>query len=199
MTKDTSDLTALLGSRICHDLISPLGAIGNGVELLMMSGDAAGPEIALIAQSVTNANAKIRFFRIAFGHCSADQRVAQSEVRSVLDDMTRGGRLSIEWLCEGDPLRSDVKIAFLAVQCFETALPYGGRITIEEIDGRWHLQARAEKMLITPEIWSRLRGEPCTKDVSPAHVQFALLPLELQRQSRRATLELTDTKIAFSY
>lgn len=42
MSYDDPDLTALLGSRICHDLISPLGAIGNGVELLSMAGTAGG-------------------------------------------------------------------------------------------------------------------------------------------------------------
>ena len=55
---DTPDLSALIGSRICHDLISPIGAIGNGVELLMMEGR-AGPEVALIAESVAAANAQI--------------------------------------------------------------------------------------------------------------------------------------------
>ena len=61
------DLTALVGSRICHDLISPLGAIGNGLELLQLSGLPQGPEWALIAESVENASARIRFFRIAYG------------------------------------------------------------------------------------------------------------------------------------
>jgi histidine phosphotransferase ChpT len=61
------ELTSLIGSRICHDLISPLGAIGNGVELLAMSEVAKGPEMSLIAESVENANARIRFFRVAFG------------------------------------------------------------------------------------------------------------------------------------
>ena len=64
---DRTDLNALLGSRICHDLISPIGAIGNGVELLIMDGATKGPEIALIAESVANASARIRFFRIGFG------------------------------------------------------------------------------------------------------------------------------------
>ena len=41
----TQDIAALLGSRICHDLISPLGAISNGVELLEMSGAQMGPEL----------------------------------------------------------------------------------------------------------------------------------------------------------
>ena len=79
---DDQDLSALLGSRICHDLISPLGAIANGVELLQMSGAAASPEVALIAESVANANARIRFFRVAYGIASAGQRVGR-RVRAI--------------------------------------------------------------------------------------------------------------------
>ena len=64
----TDNIAALIRSRICHDLISPIGAIGNGVELLTMSASAGGsPELDLIADSVHNANARIRFFRIAYG------------------------------------------------------------------------------------------------------------------------------------
>jgi histidine phosphotransferase ChpT len=73
MSLSPRDLTSLIGSRICHDLISPLGAIGNGVELLAMSGTAPGPEMDLISQSVENANARIRFFRVAFGAARGGQ------------------------------------------------------------------------------------------------------------------------------
>ncbi|HMS96693.1 MAG TPA: histidine phosphotransferase, partial [Tabrizicola sp.] len=62
---DQPDLAALIASRICHDLISPLGAIGNGVELLAM--ERAGPELDLLSESVAHANARIRLFRISFG------------------------------------------------------------------------------------------------------------------------------------
>jgi histidine phosphotransferase ChpT len=64
---DQPDLAALIGSRICHDLISPIGAIGNGVELLLMEASGKGPELSLISESVAAANARIRFFRVAFG------------------------------------------------------------------------------------------------------------------------------------
>ena len=76
------DVNALLGSRICHDLISPLGAIGNGVELLSLSGVRAESELSLIARSVESANTKIRFFRIAFGATTADQLVSASPSRT---------------------------------------------------------------------------------------------------------------------
>ena len=85
-----TELNALIGSRICHDLISPLGAIGNGIELLTMSGMSAAPEITLISESVDNANARIRFFRIAFGAASADAVTSHSEVTGILADVYRG-------------------------------------------------------------------------------------------------------------
>ena len=65
--QDKPDLAALIASRICHDLISPIGAIGNGVELLAMEPGGTLPEMALISESVANANDRIRFFRICFG------------------------------------------------------------------------------------------------------------------------------------
>jgi len=79
MALNGSRLNDLIGSRICHDLISPLGAIGNGVELLTMSGTSTAPEISLIAESVENANARIRFFRIAFGAASGLSQIGNAE------------------------------------------------------------------------------------------------------------------------
>ena len=67
MSQTNVNLSALIGSRICHDLISPIGAINNGLELLGMSGNTPGPEMELIHDSVGNASARIRYFRVAFG------------------------------------------------------------------------------------------------------------------------------------
>ncbi|HMR60143.1 MAG TPA: histidine phosphotransferase, partial [Amaricoccus sp.] len=61
------DLSALVSARLCHDLISPMGAIRNGMELLQMApGEAQSPEHALIADSLETALAKLRYFRLAF-------------------------------------------------------------------------------------------------------------------------------------
>lgn len=67
------DLSALIGSRICHDLISPLGAIANGVELMVLTGAEQTPKMLLFAESVEAANARIEFFRLAYGTGGADQ------------------------------------------------------------------------------------------------------------------------------
>lgn len=197
-------LAALVGSRICHDLVSPLGAIGNGVELLMMSGTTAGPEIALIAESVTNANARIRFFRIAFGAAAAGQSVARAEIRSILDDMTRGGRLMIDWQVAGDPPRPAVKLAFLALQCLETALPFGGRVRVTATEDRWLIAADSLRLRDLPDLWAQLRQEPAAAPLAAAplaaaQVQFALLPREAHHQDRRISLDLGPTTIAIGF
>ena len=68
MKHDPLHLATLIGSRICHDLASPIGAVKNGLELLHLSSEnSTGPEICLIEESSDNAIGRVNFFRIAFG------------------------------------------------------------------------------------------------------------------------------------
>lgn len=196
---DKPDLVALLGSRICHDLISPIGAISNGVELLMMDGATMGPEIALISESVSNANARIRFFRVAFGTAGTDQRIGRPEVMSILSDITRGGRLSIDWRGSADLPRREVKLAFLLIQCLESAMAFGGRITVDRLDGRWTLLAEAAKLKLDADLWEMLSNPAAKTDLTPAQVHFALVPDEVHRQSRRLSADIGPTEIRLTF
>ena len=76
---DEEDLAGLIASRICHDLISPVGALGNGLELLSLSVDPKGEEMALIRDCAAAAAAGLSFMRIAFG-AAADGGVSLREV-----------------------------------------------------------------------------------------------------------------------
>lgn len=196
---DKPDLTALLGSRICHDLISPIGAISNGLELLMMDGSHGGPEMVLICESVANANARIRFFRVAFGLAQADQRIARGEVQSILSDVTRGGRLQIDWTSDPDLSRPEVKLAFLLIQCLEQAMAYGGRITITAKDGRWLIVGHADKLRIDTALWEVLANPQATPPITPSLVQFPLVAEELLTHGHRlkTTLSPTDIQLEF--
>ncbi|RUS63122.1 histidine phosphotransferase [Pseudorhodobacter sp. E13] len=194
---DHADLAALLGSRICHDLISPIGAIGNGVELLMMENNTPSPELALIAESVAAANARIRFFRVAFGLSGGDQRIGRPELTKTLADTTQGGRISIDWQRPGDALRREAKLAFLAILCCESALAFGGRITITQEEAKWHIVAQAERLRIDADLWDSL-SKP-GPELSPAQVHFALLPAELSVQDQRLRVQISDTEIKLSF
>lgn len=180
-----ADLAALVGSRLCHDLISPLGAIGNGVELLTMSGVAMSPELQLIAES------------IAFGQASAEHRLGRPELVTLMKALSQGGRMAYDWQVEGDQPRRAVKLAFLAILCLEPALPRGGTITIRHEDGAWLVSARAERTKSDPALWANLDGEPSA--ISPAQVQFALLPRAAAAQGRALRWEISDTGAAIAF
>jgi histidine phosphotransferase ChpT len=191
------DLVALLGSRLCHDLISPMGAIGNGVELLAMSGDAMSPELELIAQSVNAANARLKFFRVAFGQAAPDQRLGATEVRNLLRDMAATGRLAYDWQPLGDQSRQMVKLCFLALLCAETAMPWGGTVRMREDSGQWFIEGETKKTKGNPDIWSVLQGS--AQDVSPAQIQFALLPKEAARYGKSIAWHMEETTLRITF
>lgn len=193
------DLTGLVGSRLCHDLISPLGAIGNGVELLTMSGQPIGPELQLVAESVASANARLRFFRVAFGQATPDQRMGQPEITGLLNDTYRGNRLAVTWLPQGDQARHVVKLALLGLLCLENALPWGGTVEIGQDGGGWRLAATARKTRPDPALWALLDGAGPAAGLGPAQVQFALLAQEALRQGCVLGWDVTEDTAMISF
>lgn len=195
----TTDLGALISSRICHDLISPLGAIGNGVELLNMSGHAESPELALIAESVENANARIRFFRIAFGAANPGVEISQSEVQSILHDSYRGDRIKVEWTVDGPLLRQEVKTAFLALQCLENTLPWGGKISVARAQGAWSLVATGEKTRFESDLWEKVSDDNNLQGIVASDVHFALLCPAAKAAGTKVRTDIQEMQISISF
>ncbi|WP_254437909.1 histidine phosphotransferase family protein [Ruegeria arenilitoris] len=198
MSDTTVNLAELIGSRICHDLISPIGAITNGLELLEMVGATQGPEMELISGSVGSAGARIRFFRVAFGSAS-DQPLGRAEVSELLKDVERAGRVRVNWhLIEAVP-RSQVKLAFLALMCCESAMPFGGEVTITNNGDSWTVTGAADKLNLDSDLWKNLPLGRFANKVTPAQVQFALLPEAAASMGRRVAAETTSTRIVIRF
>ena len=129
-----SSLAALLSARICHDLISPIGALGTAIEVLdddsnvEMHEDAMG----LVRLSSKQAGAKLRFLRLAFGAGgSAPGIIGVDELKSLTSDMYEGGKATISWGdcidgIEKNTARLLLNLVMLAVQ----AVPRGGDVVI---------------------------------------------------------------------
>ncbi|PSK86012.1 histidine phosphotransferase ChpT [Limimaricola soesokkakensis] len=191
---DEPDLGALIASRICHDLISPLGAIGNGVELLAMTAP-PGPELSLISESVENAMARIRFFRLAFGASSPTHVVGRLEILSMLDAVSRGGRLRYDWDVVEDIPRATLKLVLLLTACIETALPQGGRITVSGQPEALRIQGHGPRLKIAAEAWDRLRRGMIAPDARAAEAQFAVAAAELRERARPVSIETGERGI----
>jgi histidine phosphotransferase ChpT len=192
------DFATLIGSRICHDLISPIGAINNGIELLEMSTSNPGPEMSLISESVSNASARIRFFRIAFG-AAADQSIGRPEVVSILNDVYAGSRMSVAWAPQQGVERRIVRLSFLALMCMETAMPYGGQVEIKEEGEHMRLSATADKLKIDADLWQHLETTVSAQDLRPAHVQFGLLPVIAKNEAHALEVNTSDTCLTIRF
>jgi histidine phosphotransferase ChpT len=192
------DLSALIASRICHDLIGPIGAIVNGLELLEMTGTAPGPEFQLISDSAQGASAKLRFFRIAFG-APGEQMVPGSDITTTLKEMAHEGRVSYVWRPEGAQPRSDVKLAFLSILCLEAALPRGGEIEVAAVEGVWTITAKAERIAVDPGLWSWLDGQGERVVPAPARIQYLLLPAAADQIGRQIAARQDDAGLAITF
>ena len=196
---DKRNLTSLVASRICHDLINPIGAIGNGVELLTLSGQKS-EEVDLIAGSVSQAGGRIRLFRLAFGAPGTGQNIAATEIKSILKDVSASGRTVFRWEVGEPAPRDEVQAALLAATCLETALVAGGVVEIVRTGRGWRLTGSGRLIKQDPAIWGLLDGSGGDAGaVSAASVQFLLLPLALSTLNRTLSVASGETELTISF
>lgn len=188
------DVASLISARICHDLISPIGAINNGLELLGLSGIPQGPEYDLIASSAENASARINFFRIAFGPCEGSE-MSESAIIEILTEAYSHHRCSVNWNVSGVQFRSNVKLCFLIAQCLESALISGGEITVTKSHDNWYFVAQGDRTARRSESWDHLTGESCDEHIKPAEVHFELARQALDKLEFNLESIFSDSKI----
>ncbi len=135
MTEQPADLPALLCSRLCHDLLSPVGAMNNGVELLSDEKDPEMRErcIELLADSARAAADKLKFFRLAFGAAGGfgdeiDPREAKDAITSLV---TGRGKTELEWTVPDAALpKKAVKVMLNLIYIANEALVRGGHLAV---------------------------------------------------------------------
>lgn len=134
------DLAALLCSRICHDVISPVGAIMNGLEMLDSEQDEDMRAVAmdLIKKSATSASARLQFCRLAFGAAgSLTAAIDTGDAENVARGLIANDRTALRWNGDRRLLpKNAVKLLLNLCLIAASAIPRGGVITVEfEGDG----------------------------------------------------------------
>ena len=199
MSDAHTKLAAMVGSRLCHDLISPIGAIHNGLELLSLTNEGdTSPEMSLIEESCTSASARIRFFRVAFGQAGTGQKMSARDVRNLLKELNGSGRIKTEWEPGDDVSRETAQLIFLSFLCCETALPMGGDVHITETRNIWRITATGPKVSPKQEDWSALIDRLMPEDVAPSNVQFAFLSIMAQQENVPLQAAILDDRIVIS-
>jgi histidine phosphotransferase ChpT len=190
------DLSALVSARLCHDLISPMGAIGNGLELMQLSQPGSSAELDLVAGSLGSALAKLRFYRLAFGPADDQGRLSLEDARAVTDAMFHG-RFTVAWAAR-EPGRTDlpratVKLLYLAILCLEKSLPMGGAAQVEVDDDSVALHVEGRRTAPPGELGALVTGGVPAPALRADVVQFALLRRALEETGRRVEAEFDAT------
>jgi len=130
---DDLRIAELLSSRLCHDLVSPVGAVNNGVELMEEFGGASDEAMALIGASGRQAARRLQFYRVAFG--LAGSQIAQSldDVKGIVAGVLEGGKAVAEWdagIATVPETPGWGKLLLNMVALASEALPRGGTMRI---------------------------------------------------------------------
>jgi histidine phosphotransferase ChpT len=134
ITLDSLDLAALLCSRVCHDVISPVGAIINGLEVLEDDSDASMRDFALevIGKSAKQASARLQFARLAFGAAgSAGASIDLGDAEQVARGMFQDEKVSFSWSAPRLLFpKNRVKLLLNLIMTATSAIPRGGSISV---------------------------------------------------------------------
>ena len=150
LAMDSVDLASLLCSRLCHDLMSPVGALNNGIELL---ADEQDPDMRdrcmdLLSDSARVTANKLKFFRLAFGAAGGfGDAVDTKEARGALEGLLGGDRkIELDWIVADDKLsKGATKLLLNLALIAGDALVRGGRLDIGvEKNGGVEIAIRAE-------------------------------------------------------
>jgi histidine phosphotransferase ChpT len=173
----TASVVELLASRICHDLVSPVGAINNGVEFMEEMGD--DPEqrkeaLGLISHSASQASAKLMAFRIAYGAGGRDGNVKPEDVQKAFSQLIAGdGKISQTWDPYGNLGPKPLPYAYckmlmctmmLAMEC----LVKGGYISVRPGEGNQTIViAEGKDVMVRDNVEAALKQDLSPEQLDP--------------------------------
>jgi histidine phosphotransferase ChpT len=182
-------LVELLAARLCHELVSPIGAIANGLEILEDEPDFAGDAGELIALSASQASRRLQFYRVAYGSVAP---VADALIRRVTNDLFVESKISVDWRIAALP-DGWGKLACNLVLLAAEALPRGGQVTLESAgpDGI-AVTALGEGARLTDAVTALLNGKPGLDALSARTVQAAFTAALAARARTRVVVRQTN-------
>lgn len=170
------DLAALLCSRVCHDIISPVGAIANGLELMDdpdVDAEMKATALDMVRSSAKTATAKLKFCRIAFGASgSAGAQIDLGEAGETAKAFVGDEKIKLDWQAprENRP-KAEVKLILNMLMLAMAGIPRGGVVTVA-VDGRnFNVSAKGERAKVPQAMADVLTGAVAADTLDARMVQ----------------------------
>ena len=189
-TLTPSELASLLCSRICHDVISPVGALNNGIELLEEPG-AEEDAMALVRVSARNASARLQFMRIAYGAAgSATSQIDTGDAENVAHAFMANEKSVLTWTGpRAYQPKAVVKLILNLVIIANGSTPRGGTLDVEipsEANGNSIIVKAAGPMIRVSEKFISLYNNQKLEEAIDAHAVQYYYTLLLAKEAKLA-------------
>jgi histidine phosphotransferase ChpT len=157
-----STLAALLCARICHDLVSPVGALGTAIEILDddSNADMHDDALDLVRSSAKRATAKLKFLRLAFGAAgSAPGIIATEELTTLSENMFADAKAELEFAIHADGLdKSRARLLLNLIMLGVQSVPRGGTVRIETTDDAMRIISSGPRARLDENVARALSG-----------------------------------------
>lgn len=168
----------LLSSKLCHDLISPVSAINNGVELIEdIGGSVVDEAMQLIGTSAGQAARRLKLFRMAYGRAGSEENIAVKDVKQTLEGYFQDGKITFKFADQAidenlrgqkGSLKCLINLAIMA----EEMLAYGGSIGCEPTDaGFCELQVSGRAAHLSDAVKAALEASVAIEELTPRTIQ----------------------------
>lgn len=200
------DLAALLCSRVCHDLISPVGAIVNGLEVMEEAKDESNRTFALdlIKKSAGTASAKLQFCRIAFGAAgSAGAQIDLGDAESISRGFLEDDKTKLAWNLPRVLLpKNRVKLLLNMLLVAAQAIPRGGQLTVDPIGTGdavgFKVSAAGPNAKILPAVAALLGGDAGSEALDAHRIQPFYAALLAKDCGLKAAMAMDGDKVVVS-
>ena len=197
-----NELASLLCSKVCHDVISPVGALSMSLEMLD-DPNSADDALDLVRRSTKSASARLQFCRLAFGASgSVGASIDTGDAKDVAEAYMDGERVDIAWNVERMILpKNKVKLLLNMMLIAAAAIPRGGIVTMtsEGAEGaRFRLHAEGKRVRIPVEFDEMVDGDVPEAGVDASSVQHYYTLLLANECGMPIAVELGDTSATFT-
>lgn len=204
MTNETQ-IASLLSARICHDLVSPVGAVVNGVGLVQeIAGPGLSEELTIIGQSAGRASSMLQFYRIAFGSGAADgAEVSRSLIETHAAQLVQSSKVSFVFTgADGTPLsRSDGKMFCLMILCARSLVGLRGEVSATLTPAPPHrmlVSVQSAAALSNPTFLDIIEASVSANDVPPRAIEFLLLKAAAEQTGASISVARSDREAAIA-
>jgi histidine phosphotransferase ChpT len=161
---DAITLSALMSSRLCHDLVNPIGALSSGLEVLgdpAMDSSMKEAALDLIKSSAGKSVALLKYARLAYGASGGlGAELPYEEARHVLEALLAWTKASLDWrIAPGQAPKDEVKALLVLGAAAADCVPRGGAVVIDGARGAYELCVTGQRVIVQDDMIRALTGD----------------------------------------